>query len=248
MKPICFLDIESTGTDPAKDRIITLTVIKLEGDFIGGDFLETGQISTIVNPGIPIPPEATEVHGITDEMVKACDLFSVHAQTIHDAIKGCHLAGYNSTNFDIPLLWEELNRAGIQLDLSGVLLLDACVIFKKMEERTLKAAMKFYCGREHEEAHDATADVRATIDVFRGQMARYENLRSCRLPELAEFCKMDNRLDLAGKIVRDEEGHPIYAIGKAKGVRVQDDPGFGRWMIKQDFSENTKQVLRGILG
>lgn len=245
MKPLVFFDIESTGVDVAKDRIVSICFHRF------AEFRDIPNARTtwasLFNPGIPIPPEATECHGITDEMVMFEPDFKDLAETVHAIVRGVDLAGYNLINFDIPLLWEELYRAGIEWDLAGVRVIDAGNIFKKKEERTLSAAVKFYCGHEHDSAHTADGDVAATVKVLGAQLARYPDLGAMDIDKLAEFSQFDKRADLAGKIVLNEAGDPVYNIGKSKGVRVVDDPGFGIWMLGKDFSEQTKQLLRKLL-
>lgn len=237
MNPLAFLDIESTGTDPAKDRIITLALM-----------VGTDSIIYKFNPGMPIPEEATQCHGITNDMAKRWPTFAPsHGRAIVDSLIRCDIAGFNHINFDIPMLWEELNRVRIPWDLTNVNLIDVGNIFKKMEERTLSAAVKFYCGHQHESAHSADGDVLATSEVFEAQLKCYPELAKMDREVLAEFCRFDDRFDLAGKLVFDNDGDVAYAIGKAKGSKVRNDPGFGRWMLNQDFSEQTKLCLRAAL-
>lgn len=236
MKVICF-DIESTGTDPAKDRIIQLAWASA-----------TVQGQILVDPGIPIPPEATAVHGISDADVRDRPLFTDEAAYLMDIFSryDCIL-GFNSTNFDIPILWEEFYRCGIEWDLSGVKLFDAGTLFKRREERTLSAATLFYLGRSHEGAHDAMADVLATWQVWDAQQAKYGLFGKSSEELERESNYEEKRVDLAGKIVIGKDGRPTYNIGKARGTAVVDDPGFGEWMLDKDFSENTKMHLRKIL-
>jgi DNA polymerase-3 subunit epsilon len=236
MKVIC-IDIESTSADPATARIIQLA-------WASPDI--KGQI--LVNPGIPIPPDSTEIHGITDEMVEKKPLFKEESAYVHELLKpfDCIL-GFNHTNFDIPLLWEEFYRCGIEWDLSGVKMLDAGTLFKRREERTLSAAVQFYCNRTHDGAHDAMADALSTWEVWDAQVAKY-SLFGKSAEELAKESNYEEqRVDLAGKIIIGKDGRPAYNIGKAKGVAVVDDPGFGKWMLGKDFSANTKMHLERIL-
>jgi DNA polymerase-3 subunit epsilon len=241
-RPLVFIDTETTGTNTATDRVVSLAIVRIEVD---------GSNSTydwVFNPERPIPPEATKIHGITDAMVSASPSFGQRAIDILGHLKGCDLAGFCCRDFDIPLLWEEFYRSGIAWDLQGVHVIDAGVIFKKKEERTLSAALKFYCNRDHTKAHGALADAQATADVFERQMLNYTDLGAMPIEDLATFCAGDEqRIDLAGKIVRGKDGRPAYAIGKAKGVAVVDDRGFGQWMLRNDFGEQTKMVLRALL-
>lgn len=235
-RPLCTFDIEATGVDVAKDRIVSIAAL------IGGEEHEW-----LVNPGCLMTDEVIAIHGITNEMVADKPLFAAIAREVHEMIKGCDLCGFNLLNFDVPLLWEEFRRSGIEWNLDGVNIIDVGNIFKKKEERTLSAAVKFYLGREHDSAHDAAGDVRATYEVLGAQLNRYDDLEWMDHSELAAFSAFDKRVDLAGKIILNDKGEPIYNIGQSKGKRVVDDPGFGRWMLTKDFSENTKQHLRRLL-
>ena len=234
------IDIEATGVDPAKDRIVTLAIVEACERW--------SSITYTVNPGMPIPPDATKCHGITDDMVKNCPPFSQYAHEIHERIRNSDLLGFNLTGFDIPILWEEFFRCGIDWDLSQTNVIDAGILFKKREERTLSAAVKFYCDRELDGAHDASNDARATIDVWQAMLARYSDLRTLDRKSQASASQYEEkRVDLAGKIIVGKDGRPTYNIGKAKGVAVVDDRGFGNWMLGKDFTANTKRVLRQIL-
>jgi len=236
MKTICF-DIESTGTDPAKDRIVQIAWASA-----------TVQGQLLVDPMIPIPAEATAVHGISNDDVVDRPTFADEAAYLMDIFSryDCIL-GFNHTNFDVPLLWEEFHRCGIEWDLSGVKLLDAGTLFKRREERTLSAAVQFYCNKSHDAAHDAMADVLATWEVWDAQQVKY-GLLGKSAEELAKESNYEEiRVDLAGKIVIGKDGRPTYNIGKARGTAVEDDPGFGRWMLDKDFSANTKMHLERIL-
>jgi DNA polymerase-3 subunit epsilon len=247
MNPICFFDIESTGVDVFKDRIVSLAITRFESllEVIdGGTGVEWGRL---FNPGIPIPKEATECHGIEDWMVEHLSGFSGSANEVHAILKGCDLGGFNVLGFDISMLWEEFHRAGIEWNLGGCNVIDAGNIFKKKEERTLSAAVKFYCNREHSNAHDAHGDVAATVDVFRGQLSRYRDLMEMDATRLGEFSLFERRFDLAGKIALNDAGEPVYNFGKSKGVRVADDPSFAWWMLGRDFPTQTKQVLEKYL-
>jgi DNA polymerase-3 subunit epsilon len=238
-RPLAFIDLETTGTDPARDRIVSFAGVINEG---GSDVW----LEETINPGIPIPAEATAIHGITNEMVAGKRTFRQAAPSIRAFIAGCDLCGYNLLNFDLPLLWEEFYRVGITLDLSGVNVIDPCLIFREKEPRDLTAALMFYCAERHEGAHGAKADVEATRKVLRGQLGRYSDLPTTR-EELAAFCRSDRRVDLAGTIALNDKGEPCYTAKRVRGVRVKDDPGFAMWMIRNDFPEETKIHLRRIL-
>jgi DNA polymerase III subunit epsilon len=249
-KPIIFFDLEATGVDVAKDRIVSIAFQKFNR--LGGALLS--EFYQIVNPGVLMSDEVVAIHGITNEEAAKYPPFSQFAGEIFAAFHNCDLAGFNHTNFDIPMLWEEFNRCGLEWNLGGVNFIDVGNIFKKKEERTLSAAVRFYCGKEHVGAHSALADVRATAEVLNAQLARYPDLAAIEfmhdnpMDELARFCRFEDRLDLAGKIIRDKDGDPAYSFGqKTKGVKVRDDIGFAHWMLGKDFSTQTKMVLREII-
>ena len=235
MKSLAFLDLETTGTDPAKDRIVEIAVL----------YLSSGLQQDLVwrvNPGIPIPQSATAVHGISDADVAKCPTFKNVSNRVAEAVSACDLAGYNLSNYDIPLLWEEFDRAGITWDLTGINIIDVKNIFFKKEQRTLEAAVQFYCGEKHEEAHGAMADAQATAKVLRAQLKRYTDLGEMDMAKLAAFCCMEEqpRIDLASKLVRDADGDAVYNFGPKKGTKLRIDPGFAAWMLGKDFSKNTK--------
>jgi DNA polymerase-3 subunit epsilon len=248
-RPLAFFDIEATGKDPAHDRIVSLHIKKIRPDG------SSRAASWMVNPRVKMSDEVIAIHGITNESVAGLQTFNEVAPSVLAFLKDCDLATFNGSNFDIPILWEELNRSGIKWNLNGVQHVDVGNLFKKKEPRTLTAAVKFYCGRDHEGAHDAGADVDATVAVLEAMIQRsntdfsndYSDLALMELPQLAEFSKMEDRVDLAGKLVRNAQGDVVYGFGNSKGVRVQDDPSFARWMLQKDFSENTKEHLRAIL-
>lgn len=249
MRPIIFFDVESTGNDVAKDRIVSLAYKKF--DSFGAPHSEV--FNQIFNPGQTMTAEVIAIHGITNEQATQSPPFSEFMPRLGEAFTGCDLAGFNLTNFDVPILWEEFYRCGFFWDLDGIHIIDAGNIYKKKEPRSLPEALKFYCGREHTTAHSALGDVDATFDVFIGQLDRYKDLAAMAsihenaTEELARFSRMEDRVDLAGKIVRDKDGDPVYNIGKSKGVKVKHDPSFARWMLGKDFSVQTKLVLEKIL-
>jgi DNA polymerase III subunit epsilon len=244
VKPIVFFDIESTGVDPVKDRIISIHAIKVANVF---DLSPVAELGYFINPTIPIPASATASHGITDDMVTLQPTFAQMAKVIHKFFCGCDLAGFNITNFDTLILWEEFYRAGIHWDMRDVNQFDSGTIFKRMEPRTLAAAVKFYCAREHTGAHDAKADVEATLSVFAAQLRRYAELDKMDETELGTFSMHEPRWDLAGKLTVDKEGEPVYTFGNSKGMRVRDNQGFARWMLDKDFPTQTKLKLKDYL-
>ncbi len=241
--PIVFLDLETTGVDVAKDRIVEISVIKILPN--GGEEVKTRRI----NPTIPIPPETTKIHGISDEDVKDCPTFREIAKNLAVFIEGCDFAGYNSTKFDIPMLAEEFLRAGVEVDFRSHRMVDVQNIFHKMEQRTLVAAYKFYCQKELENAHSAEADTRATYEVLQAQLDRYPDLKN-DIDFLAEFSAKGKNVDYAGRIVYDEKGDEVINFGKHKGRKVVDilkvEPSYYDWIMKGDFTLDTKRMLTQI--
>jgi DNA polymerase-3 subunit epsilon len=240
-RPIAFLDIEGTGTDVAKDRIVSMHVARIDPSGV------VEAENWMFNPGVQMSAEVIAIHGITNEQVAGCLPFRDHAKGIHNFIKGCDLGGFNLLNYDVPLLWEEFHRAGIKWNTRGVAIIDVGNIFKKKEERTLSAAVKFYCGRQHTGAHGAEADVEATIDVLDAQLGRYQDLTGMSVEELARFSQFEDRIDLAGKIIRNADGVPVFNFGQHKGTRVMDNKSYAQWMLSKDFSENTKEAIRSLI-
>ena len=241
-------DIESTGTSTTKDRIVSISIIIVD------EYLYTiGKKKFLINPTIPIPKEATEVHGITNEMVVNQPTFKDLSTIIYNLFFGKTLIGYNIKKFDIPLLIEELLRCEITLDVPKNKIIDACVIFHKNEPRTLGGALKFYCGYtnkqlEESDLHDAENDNEKTLEVLRSQLFFYDytSLEQARLFCQNEFEK-ENFVDFEGKIVLNEHGVACYSFGKDKGKSIKENPGFGEWMLRQDFSNNTKNVIISII-
>jgi DNA polymerase-3 subunit epsilon len=242
-RPIIFFDLETTGTDHAKDRIVELAFIKLSPDG------KKDKLVKRINPGIPIPPETTAVHGITDEDVKNCPSFKQIASTLYEWMRGCDLGGYNSSKFDLPLLAEEFLRAGINVDFTDRHSIDVQQIFFKMEARTLSAAYTFYCQKQLENAHSAEADIQATIEVLEAQLERYSDLSS-DVAALHQFTHTEEYVDYARRIVM-KDGHPVFNFGKHKGRRVEDiftsEPQYYDWMMQADFALHTKQKISEIL-
>ncbi len=242
-KPICFFDLETTGTNIATDRIVELAILKV---FPNGN---KESKTWLVNPGVPIPEEASAIHGITDEKVAGEPTFRELAREVYQMIQGCDLAGFNSNRFDIPLLAEELLRAGVDFDMKNAVFVDVQTIFHKMEKRTLAAAYQFYCGKELTDAHSATADTQATYEVLLSQLDRYPELTN-NVQELAAFSTHNDTVDFAGFIRRDENGEEVFGFGKHKGRSVHEvleqEPGYFGWMLNADFPLYTKKVLTQI--
>ena len=241
--PIVFFDLETTGVNISKDRIIEISLLKVAPN--GKEESKTRRI----NPGIPIPPEATAIHRISDEDVKDCPTFKEIAKSLAAQIEGCDLAGFNSNRFDIPLLAEEFLRADVDIDLSKRKFVDVQTIFHKMEQRTLSAAYKFYCGKSLEDAHSAAADTFATYEVLKAQLDRYPDLKN-DIRFLSEFSCFTNNVDFAGRMIYNDKGEEVINFGKYKGRLVAEvlkaDPGYYAWMMSGDFPLNTKQKLTEI--
>jgi DNA polymerase-3 subunit epsilon len=242
-RPLVVIDLESTGVDPITDRIVEFGCVVLRPDGTRHSW------ESRFNPGRPIPKEASDVHGITDEMVAHSPVFKDHAARIHRGLQDRDIAGYNLRSFDLPMLDEELRRCGLKLELTGINIIDAFGIYQKKDPRTLEAAVRKYCGRPHEGAHGAMADALATLDVIHGQLAAHEDLEAMELPALAQFSQRSDQdfVDLAGKLYRDAEGFVRYAFGKSKDARIADDPGFARWMLGKDFAGNTLDCVKAEL-
>ncbi len=240
-RPIIFFDLETTGLDIAKDRIVELCYIRVEPN--GNEEARSMRI----NPEMHIPEVASSVHGITDDDVKDCPTFADVAPQLAATFEGCDLAGFNSNRFDLPLLAEEFMKAGVNIDLSHVQAIDVQNIYHKLEKRTLAAAYKFYCGRDLENAHSALADAQATYEVLQAQLDHYPNDLQNDVDFLAEFSRMNRNIDFAGRFVYDESGKELINFGKYKGKAIKDvlsrDPGYYSWIMQGDFTLNTKQVL-----
>ena len=241
--PLIFFDLETTGVNLTKDRIIEISYIKVMPN--GKEESQTFRF----NPGMPIPPESTAIHHITDEDVKDKPLFKDKAKELARVFEGCDIAGFNSNKFDIPLLMEEFMRAGVDFDISKRKFVDVQTIFHKMEQRTLVAAYKFYCGKDLENAHSANDDTRATYEVLKAQLDRYSNLEN-DVDFLSKFSMQNRNVDLAGRIVWNDNDVEVFNFGKYKGKPVEDvlrtDPGYYGWMLQGDFPLNTKSVLTKI--
>lgn len=242
-KPIVFFDLETTGVDVCKDRIIEISILKIFPD--GHEESRTDR----VNPGMPIPPATTAIHGITDDDIKDSPKFKEIAKNIASFIEGADIGGYNSNKFDIPLLAEEFIRADVDIDLKRRHFIDVQNIFHKKEKRTLEAAYKFYCDKELKDAHTAEADTRATYEVLLSQLDRYPDLQN-DVDFLSEYSTMNKNVDFVGRMIYNEKGEEIFNFGKYKGQKVEDilakDPGFFSWMLNADFPLDTKKTLTSI--
>ena len=241
-KPLAFLDLETTGINVSKDRIVEIAIIKLLPDQ-KKEFYEKR-----VNPGIPIPLVTSEIHGIYDFDVMNSPTFGEISEEVNEFIKDCDLAGFNSNKFDIPLLDEEFSRYGIDAKIADKKLIDVQNIFHKMEQRTLAAAYQFYCNKEIENAHNAMADTSATLDVFMAQLKKYNNLEN-NVEFLSEFSIMGNKtMDFANRIAFNKNNEPLINFGKHKGKKVFDvfaqEPSYYSWIMSGDFTLNTKNCFK----
>ncbi len=242
--PIVFFDLETTGVNVSRDRIVEISLLKVYPN--GTEEVKTRRI----NPEMPIPAEATAVHNISDEDVKDCPTFKQIAKSLAEVLDGSDIAGFNSCRFDVPLLAEEFLRAGVDFDFSKRKLIDVQVIFHRKEERTLKAAYRFYCDKDLVDAHSAEADTRATYEILKAQLSRYDDLPNDIEALASQYSAFNNNLDLAGRIILDENGTELFNFGKHKGKPVREvlqrEPSFYAWIMDGDFPLNTKQVLTKI--
>jgi len=243
-RPIAFIDLETTGVSLSSDRIVEIAVVKILPD-------GTRQVKRkLLNPEMPIPPQSTDIHGISDEMVKEAPTFKQAANELKQFIENCDLGGYNSNRFDIPLLMEEFLRAGITVDLSTKRMVDVQHIFYTMEPRTLSAAYRFYCAKELEGAHSAEHDVNATIEVLLAQLERYPQLGDS-VDSILQLIGEEKIVDYARRFVFDDKGVEVFNFGKHKGKPVTDvlkaEPQYYDWMMRGDFPLHTKQKLTEIL-
>lgn len=240
-KPIVFFDVETTGLDVAVDRIISISVTKVMPD---GEIISK---SSLINPVIQISKEATEVHGITNDMLVDKPKFNQLAKSMYEFMKDCHLAGYNNNYFDNSIIQEEFLRCDIDFPPYDVVSLDACSIFKNFEKRDLTSALKFYCDKEMENAHDATADTIATLEVLLAQLDRYDELKDKSLEEISKIGKNDNWVDFQGKIVIDSDGDYCWNFGKPKGKKIKNEMGFGDWVLTNNFPLSFKNLVKKVV-
>ena len=241
--PIIFFDLETTGINFTHDRIVEISYMKISPN--GDEEIKTRRI----NPEMPIPAAATAIHGISDDDVKDSPTFKSIAKSLAAQIEGCDLAGYNSNRFDIPMLMEELLRAGVEIDLRKRKFIDVQVIFHKMEQRTLSAAYKFFCDKDLEDAHSAEADTKATYEILKAQLDRYPDLENS-VDFLDRFSRQNDFVDFAGRIIYDDKGVEVFNFGKHKGRSVvevlENESSYYSWMMNGDFSLDTKRVLTQI--
>lgn len=243
-RPIAFIDLETTGVNLSTDRIVEIAIVKLMTD---GTRLVKRKL---LNPQIPIPQSSSDIHGITDEMVKDAPTFKQAGNEIKQFLEGCDLGGYNSNRFDIPILMEEFLRAGMEeVDLSQQRMIDVQHIFYQMEPRTLTAAYKYYCDKELENAHSAEVDIKATIEVLEAQVTRYPKLGNT-VDSILGVIGEEKIVDYARRFIFDEKGVEVFNFGKNKGKSVADtlrnEPQYYDWMMKGDFPLHTKRKLTEI--
>ena len=243
-RPLVVFDLETTGINVTNDRIVEISYIKVLPN--GDEEAKTMRI----NPGMHIPEESTKVHGITDEDVEQCPHFKDVAHDLAQTFEDCDFAGFNSNHFDVPMLVEEMLRAGVDFDVNKSKLIDVQNIFHKMEQRTLIAAYKFYCHKDLKDAHSALGDTSATYEVLQAQLDRYADSLKNDVDFLSEFSKMNKNVDLAGRMVYNDKNEIVFNFGKYKGRTVKEifyrDPGYYSWIQQGDFPQDTKNVLTKI--
>lgn len=239
-RPVIALDTETTGVDPINDRIIEIGLI------FYSPAGKMGRFEQRFNPGIPIPPGATEVHHITDADVKDCPAFSVFAKRILSTLDGKDLIGYNLRALDLPIIDSEMRRCGLKLDLAGIHVIDAFGLYRKTDPRKLEDYVRQYCGREPSGSHGAGNDAADTLDGLFGQLKANPELDSMSMEELAVYSNLGDKVpvDISGKLYRDADGDVCYSFGKNKDRKVKDDFGYYKWVMDNDFPGNTKDVLR----
>lgn len=242
-RSIVFFDIETTGLNVTQDRIIEISYIKVFPD--GNE----QKLCQRINPGMPIPKESTKIHHITDDDVSGCPPFEQVAKQLFDVFDGCDIAGFNSNMFDIPVLDEEFNRAGIAFDWSKCRFVDAQTIFHKKEKRDLAAACLFYCGHEMENHHSSMADTQTTYDVLCAQLERYDDLGD-DVEALSKFSSHSRFADLKGYVIYNDKGQEVVNFGKHKGKVLEDvlqqDHGYADWVRRSEFPSSTKRVFERV--
>ena len=239
-RPIAFIDLETTGVNLSKDRIVELAIVKIMPD------LSKITKRKLINPQMPIPAESSAIHGISDEMIKDAPSFKEVGNEVKQFLDNCDLGGYNSNRFDIPMLMEEFLRSEIEVDLSDRRMIDVQHIFYSMEPRTLTGAYKFFCEKEHNDAHGAEADINVTIEVLEAQLKKYEHLGTS-IDSILGCIGEEKIVDYARRFSFDDRGNEVFNFGKFKGKSVTDvlrtEPQYYDWMMKGDFPMHTKKKL-----
>jgi len=260
-KPLAFFDLETTGVDVGRDRIVEIAILKVMPNGQVHKMPAEGQERLVVNPEMPIPLESSLIHGIYAEDVRSAPLFRDIAPKVYQFLFDCDLAGFNSNKFDLPLLAEEFLRAGIDFDIEGRNLVDVQVLFHLLEPRNLSAAYKMYCQKELVDAHEAMPDVQATAEVLNAMIAKYQGneiklgkedavLLDNDMAILHQISERRKKVDLMGQVVLNDEGEPVFSFGKHKGRPVEEvfksEPGYFGWLMQADFPLYTKKVFRNI--
>jgi len=242
-RPLAFIDLETTGINISTDKIVEIAIVKI---MPGGEKVVKRKL---VNPQMPIPQQAIDVHGITNEMVKDAPAFKQIAHEIKQFLDGCDIGGYNSNRFDMPMLIEEFLRAGVQFTVQGKKFVDVQKVFHMMEQRTLSAAYKFYCSKNLEDAHSAEADATATWEILEAQVERYPQIGNT-VESVVKFTGEDDIVDFARRFIK-VNGVEVFNFGKHKGKSVEqvikEEPQYYDWMMKGDFAMDTKQKFTEIL-
>lgn len=242
-RPVAFIDLETTGINFSTDKIVEIAIVKILPD-------GTKQVKRkLINPQMPIPKAAADIHGITDEMIKDAPTFKQVANEIKQFLENCDMGGYNSNRFDVPMLIEEFMRAGLEFSTDGRKMVDVQKIFHQMEQRTLSAAYKFYCSKTLEDAHSAEADATATWEILLAQIEKYPSLGNT-VESIVKFTGEDDIVDFARRMIK-QNGVEVFNFGKHKGKPVTEvfktEPQYYDWMMRGDFPMNTKQKLTEIL-
>jgi len=240
-QPIAFFDLETTGLNIATDRIVSIAITKLMPD--GSKEKKYSEI----NPTIPIPKEASDVHGITNEMIAEAPTFKQLSKGIYEFMKDCDLVGYNNNYYDNALLQEEFNRVGIDFPNNTINSIDACFIYKHFQKRDLSSALMYYCNESMDNFHNSEADTEATYNVFMAQIEKHPELEGKSMKELSDFCNPDKRVDWQSKIIVDKDGDYVYNFGGSRGTKVKNNLGFAEWALMRDFPASLKNLLRKIL-
>lgn len=240
-RPLVFYDLETTGLNVAKDKIVSIAITKIMPDN------SVEKKYTLINPEMPIPKESSDIHGITDEAVKDSPVFGRLAKGIYEFMNNCDLAGYNINGYDNALLQEEFFRCGIEYPTKDTKSVDSCFIFKHFHKRDLSSALKLYCGEEMIGAHNADADTDATVKIFLAQLEQHTELDGKSIDEIHDLCNPNNRVDWGGKIVRDADGDYLYNFGMHKGEKVIKYPYYANWVNGKDFPETLKILLKNII-
>ncbi len=240
-RPLVFYDLETTGLDVAKDRIVSIAITKIMPD------TSVEKKYTLINPQMPIPKESSAIHGITDEMVMYSPTFKQVSKSMYDFMIGCDLAGYNNNGYDNALLQEEFFRYNIEYPTKDTKSVDSCFIFKHFNKRDLSSVLKHYCNEVMVDAHNSEADTNATVKIFMAQIESHPELIGKSIDEIHDLCNPYGRVDWGGKIVRDKDGDYAYNFGTNKGQKVKDNISYAEWIISKDFPATLKTFLKNYI-